>query len=648
MLSQRYSLAQLHSLLTVRSAWQPYPTIADRAPWQALPAALRHSYVDAGAAALGDGWPALPATLFLQFARDGNRRNYEIPHFERRGRLNELVLAECMENQGRFLDEIVNGIWALCEESFWGVPAHIGHQASGRGLPDPREVIVDLFAAETGALLAWTDYLLGDRLDEVAPMVRWRIAQEVQTRILTPCLEREDYSWMGFIPRPDGRPVNNWNPWICSNWLACTLLMEPVDERRVESVYKILRTLDNFLDPYPRDGGCDEGPSYWGRAGASLFDNLELLYSASAGQIDLYGESLIQEIGRFIHRVQIADDYYLNFADAPALVYPDAMLVYRYGLRIGDPAMAALGAWLAERQEVQSGGSDERAERKAGALKKRNVPTSMGRRLPALFSLAQLPTNPAAPPLPRDVYLDQIEVMVARDQAGATAGLFVAAKGGHNAESHNHNDIGNLVIYVDGKPVMVDAGVETYTAKTFGPQRYEIWTMQSAYHTLLPTIDGVQQLPGSQYKATQVSYQATDREVTFALDIDAAYPDEAQIDQWRRTITFQRGQAVVITDDYALATTPQRIVLSIITPATVDLSNAGQISFGARPILGDRVAGAGTLAYDAAIFSVHTETIPITDERLGGTWGEMLTRVVLEATQPAAHGVWRFRFVPAN
>lgn len=648
MLSQRYSLAQLHTILRARPAWQPYPTITDRAPWQALPAALRQSYVDAGVAALDYSWPALPATLFLEFARNGNRRNYEIPHFERRGRLNELVIAECIENEGRFLDDIVNGIWALCEESFWGVPAHIGHQASGRGLPDPHEVIVDLFAAETGALLAWTDYLLGDRLDDVAPMVRWRLAQEVQTRILTPCLEREDYSWMGFIPRPDGRPVNNWNPWICSNWLACVLLMETARERQVASVDKILRTLDHFLDPYPRDGGCDEGPSYWGRAGASLFDNLELLYSASDGQIDVYGERLIQEIGRFIHRVQIADDYYINFADAPALVYPDAMLVYRYGRRIDDPEMATLGAWLAERQEVQNGGSDESAERKAGALKKRNVPTSMGRRLPALFSLAQLPPTPAAPPLPRDVYLDQIEVMVARDQAGATAGLFVAAKGGHNAESHNHNDIGNLVIYVDGKPVMVDAGVETYTAKTFGPQRYEIWTMQSAYHTLLPTIDGVQQLPGSQYKATQVSYQATDREVTFALDIDAAYPDEAQIDQWRRTITFQRGQAVVITDDYALASTPHRIVLSIITPSTVDLSNAGQINFGARPILGDRVAGAGTLDYDAAIFSVHTETIPIHDERLGGTWGDLLTRVVLEATQPTAHGVWRFRFVPAS
>lgn len=644
MLSQRYPRERLRSFLTPCQDWQPYPTISDRAPWEALPTALRQGAIQEGEAALDTPWPALPATLFLQFARTGNRRNYEIAHFERRGQLNELVIAECLENQGRFLDEIVNGIWAICEESFWGVPAHIGVQESGRGLPDPNEVIVDLFVAETAALLAWTDYLLNDRLDSVAPMVRWRIAQEIEARILTPCLERDDYNWMGFLPRADGRPVNNWNPWICSNWLACTLLMEKDPERRVESIYKILRAVDNFIDPYPRDGGCDEGPSYWGRAGASLFDNLELLYSASNGQIDLYHEPLIQEIGRFIHRVHIADDYYLNFADAPAIVYPDAMLVYRYGLRIADQEMCAYGAWLAARQDVAGGGSDERAELKSGVYKKRNVPTSMGRRLPALFSLTTLPTAPQLPPLPRDVYLNEIEVMVARDHDGSTAGLFVAAKGGHNAESHNHNDIGNFVIYVDGKPVIVDAGVETYTAKTFSAQRYEIWTMQSAYHSLLPTIDGRQQLPGRQYEATNVSYQANDQQVTFALDIDAAYPDEAQIDQWRRTITFHRGQEIHIQDEYALAKGPTEIELSILTPAAIDLRTAGEIRFEERSIVNERISGTGILQYDAAMFTVHTEKIPITDERLGGTWGEELTRVVLSAAQPPQSGEWRFRF----
>ncbi|MEZ4659445.1 MAG: heparinase II/III family protein [Caldilineaceae bacterium] len=361
----------------------------------------------------------------------------------------------------------------------------------------------------------------------------------------------------------------------------------------------------------------------------------------------MYGEPLIQEIGRFIYRVQIDGDYYINFADAPALVYPDAMLVYRYGLRIGGPQMMSHGLWLAERQDVQSGGTDEAAEQKSGAMQRRHVPTSLGRLLPALFTLNSLPTLPVSPPLPRDVWLNEIQVMVARDATGSAAGLFVAAKGGHNEESHNHNDIGNFVIYANGKPVIVDAGVETYTAKTFSPQRYEIWTMQSAYHSLLPTVDGVQQLPGPNFKATNVAYSANDAQAQLALDMASAYPPHAQIQSWRRTIALRRGHFVQIDDDYAMTQPVGEITLSLVTPCAVDVSQPGRLRFNPRSILGDRVSGKGQLSYDADVFSVATEEIPITDERLGGTWGDSLLRVVLRANSPATAGQWAFRFTLA-
>ena len=86
-------------------------------------------------------------------------------------------------------------------------------------------------------------------------------------------------------------------------------------------------------------------------------------------------------------------------------------------------------------------------------------------------------------------------------------GFYLAAKGGHNAESHNHNDVGNFIVYADGRPVLIDAGVGTYTAKTFSPQRYEIWTMQSAYHNL-PTINGFLQKDGRQFRAENVVIQS--------------------------------------------------------------------------------------------------------------------------------------------
>ena len=87
------------------------------------------------------------------------------------------------------------------------------------------------------------------------------------------------------------------------------------------------------------------------------------------------------------------------------------------------------------------------------------------------------------------------EIMTARSFPNSSEGLYIAAKGGNNAENHNHNDVGNFIIYCDGKPVIIDVGVETYIQKTFSKDRYDIWTMQSQYHNL-PTINGVQQKNG--------------------------------------------------------------------------------------------------------------------------------------------------------
>ncbi|MBI3957832.1 MAG: heparinase II/III family protein [Chloroflexi bacterium] len=634
MLHQRYSLDDLAGLLIPRADYRPHPTIEDRAAWRALPGPVRAAHLQRAEAYLGYDYPSLPATLFLQYSRMGDRRNYERPHFERRGTLEMLVTAECIEGEGRFLDDIANGIWAICEETYWGVPAHTRVQQAGNTLPDAAEPTVDLFAAETGNLIAWTYYLLGNRLDSVSPIVRERMALELDRRILTPLYERDDFHWMGFWLRSDQRRVNNWNPWICSNWLSAVLLMETDETRRTATVHKIMRAVDNFIDPYPTDGGCDEGPSYWGRAGASLFDNLELLHSATRGQIDLYGESLIQEIGRFVYRVHIDEDYYINFADAPALVHPDGVLVYRYGERMGDPQMMQHGLWLAQRKKLT-----ERGYVADGDIRQNNFQ----RLLRGLFSLAELPTEPVAPPMPRDVWLPVIEVLVARDKAGSAEGFAVAAKGGHNNESHNHNDIGNFVVYRDGKPLLVDAGVETYTAKTFGPQRYDIWTMQSAYHSLLPTVDGVMQSPGVSFAAADVDYQADDAAAELSLEIAGSYPAEAKIAAWRRSVRLERGAGVTIRDDYALTAPAGEVTVSLVTPCAVDVSQLGIVSLRERATLDGRVSGVGQVEYDPAVFTAVVETIPLTDERMGGTWGTELYRVVLTAKNPAQKGTWTYR-----
>jgi len=635
MISQTWTHDKLASALVPRSNWHPFPTSAEREPWDALPAHIRDGARLKGEAALRHQWPALPATLFLEFARNGNRRNYENVSFGRRYSLRDLVLAECVEGEGRFLDDIVNGIWAICEESFWGIPACMYMQEHGSGLPDVDEPVVPLFVAETISLLAWTVYLIGPRIDGVSPLVIPRIKRESQKRVLGPLLDRDNFWWMGLENRVHPitgkhRRVNNWNPWICSNWMTAALILEDDPDLRSQHVHKAVRCLDEFVDPYPRDGGCDEGPSYWGRAGASLFDCLELLHSATGGAMDFYSESIVQEIGRFVYRAQISDRYFTNFADASAIVLPSATIAYLYGKRICDRNMMDLGSWAAHfRLSDNPKGEDWSVE-------------NLSRGLPDIFTAAEILEHEPRQPLPRDVWLPDIQFCISRDNDGSADGLFFAAKGGHNEESHNHNDVGTFCVYSDGKPLLVDAGVETYTAKTFGPNRYDIWTMQTAYHNL-PTFNGVQQEPGEEFCATDVSYASDDTSTSLSLRIDSAYPGTSGLEEWRRQATHLRGDSVTVEDTYQFESAPQDLQWHLLTPSNVDQPEPGTIHLTQANIVDDMVSAEGWIQFDPDAVDVTHEEIEINDERMSKFWGNRLVRINLTARHAEARGTFAIR-----
>jgi len=620
MLSSKFPISVLQQILISQKNWQPFPTWEERTSWQTLPGEVRQEIIFRGEKFLNYQWPSLSATVFLEFARTGDRANFQGLRNARRDALCSLVLAECVQGNGRFLDDIVNGVWVICEESYWGVPAHLSMQAQGFGLPDVSEPTVDLFAGETAALLAWTSYLLGSQLDEISPLIQQRIKLELDNRILKPCLERDDFWWMSFQPDVS---INNWNPWVNSNWLTVALLKENDENKRLAAVEKIMRSLDKFIESYPDDGGCDEGPGYWNRAGASLFDCLELLYSATNGTTNIYDELLIKEIGRYIYRAHISDRHFINFADASAIVKLETDLAYRYGRRIGDAKLASFAAYLAEMQRDQ------------GDI----FWGSIGRQLAAIFNYVELGAAERAQPLLRDVWMEGNQVMAARSEAGSAKGLFVAAKGGHNAESHNHNDIGNFIVYLDGQPMIIDVGVETYTKKTFSERRYEIWTMQSAFHNL-PTIEGVMQKDGREFAAKDVRYNFDDSFAQLRLDISGAYPPEAGVNQWIRTIRLNRGEEVIITDAFDLIQQTQDIQLTLMTVCQVDLDNSGQIHLKHESGVSLKIL------FDSAKLIPSLETISITDNSLKKVWGDRLKRILLRANSPAARDSWVMRIVP--
>lgn len=609
-LTGKYSLQTVSAGIVPIQAFHPCPVAGE---WKDINEKTKNELIQSAEKLLNTNWGELKAMVFMEYKLNGNRSNYEVASLTRRMNLNTLVTAEVMENKGRFLPDIVNGIWAICEETYWGVPATNTPQKDQSGLPDITDPVVDLFSAETAALLAWTTYLLKPQLDNISPLICQRVNAEENRRFFTPLAQRKDFWWMGFTGK---EKVNNWNPWIMSNYLATTLLIETDKTKRDAAVYRALEILDNFLNSYPEDGSCDEGPAYWFRAAASLFDCLDLLEEASNGAINVKNVPLIKSMGAYIYKLYIGkSEYFANFADAipKAGKGIDAGMIYRYGKYVQDTVMMQFGSFIARNRQV---------------IPADPFAATIGRKLRTLRIEKEIMQAPAAEPLIRDSWLADLQVMTARSNAGSDRGFYIAAIGGHNAESHNHNDVGSFMLYADGEPLLIDLGPETYTAKTFGPQRYEIWALQSQYHNL-PAINGFMQKEGRQYAAADVHYTATDAAVVFSLDISKAYPAEAKIKYWERTITLHRNQSVSIRENYHLSAWLKPATVNFLTDHTVNLTIPGKV------ILAKNGRSFEAL-YDKDNYSVQSENVFEADPSRSNslvkqTWGNEVNRIIFTA-----------------
>lgn len=607
LLSNKFSKEDLGKVLIASEKWVPFPKIDNRQAWSKADQQMMKAYFKEAQQLLTYQWPSIPATTTLLFVRKGNRNEYERLSSPKRSALATLLLGEIYENKGRFIDQIINGVWSVCEESYWGVPAHLGQWHAGSGLPDVADPYVDLFAAETATFLSWVNYFLGEKLDAVSPQIRKRIYYEVNKRIFTPVMTF-DHGWMGLNRNGERRP-NNWNPWICSNWLNAALLLEKDDARRTEMVVKILKVLDQFINPYPADGGCDEGPGYWHVAAASVFDNISMLNLATNNAFDYaFGDEKIRNMGRFIYRTQISEKYVLNFADASPKSNMSGYLIWRFGKAIGDEDMQAFGAWF-RRDSYGRAGSGQ-----------------FFRTLFELFQREDFTNAPRSLSLPKEIWLPDLQVMVARDKRGSTDGFFVGAKGGNNNESHNHNDVGNYVVYYNGLPLLIDVGSGTYTSKTFGPRRYEIWSNQSDYHNL-PTINGFSQKEGPQFKATQVSFTSNLSFAQLSLNLAQTYPSEAGIAGLKRIIRLNRGKNVEITDLVNLSRSGP-IVQHLMTCYEAEVVKPGELLIHFNS--GGNESIDFMVRYNPVQLNVDIEKIKLETPEDGGVrrnWGETIHRI---------------------
>ncbi|MGP9604160.1 heparinase II/III domain-containing protein [Brachybacterium sp. AOP42-C2-15] len=526
----------------------------ERIPLPARPSVqLREAMTAPALASAADPLPFPLLSRYTRFWREGVRTDYE-DEVRRLGIMTgEAVLAALATGEARWVDRAADGLMLLCELSTWCWVAHEqAHDLRGWVVPDPEAPIVDLGAAQTLQVIAWADLALGEELDERVPGLRQRLRWEARRRVFDPYLARRDWHWLHGA-------AHNWTGWIHQHLLtaALFLLEEESDRGTRDAVLALsIAQLDRYLASFPADGGIDEGFSYFWNGASRLLEAIDLLITASGGTLSrdaVTGIDVIARLLRYPQGMDLGGGWFVNVADGPARPPADELpwdVLHRWGRHLGADDVVAQA--LAHR-------GDRPIPRVQPQLGLGRVLTALGDKHWAAADSAG-----ARPPYPARTWLPEVQLLVAREREGDPSGLALAAKGGHNDEAHNHLDVGSYLVALDGAPVLIDLGQPTYTALTFTDRRYEIWTMTSSWHNL-PEIRGHQQGVGPEYRAREVTARLSrsaqglsgtgssasgsstpddqNRGATSTLELElaAAYPVEAGLRSYRRSISLDRG-----------------------------------------------------------------------------------------------------------
>ncbi|MDQ3813200.1 MAG: hypothetical protein M3347_04525, partial [Armatimonadota bacterium] len=369
--------------------------------------------------------PEQPDDLYLEFSRNGNRTRWQNVATQRRSRLVPLVIGECLENKGRFVPAIEQLIAAVCAERTWVMPAHDAKLENFKGTT----IDIDLASSALGWNLAVADYLLGDRLGAAT---RQELRGNVKRRILDP------YRAMFTGQRPANwwlTGTNNWNAVCLAGVTGAGLAQIESREERAEYVVAAEKYSRYFLSGFTADGYCSEGLGYWNYGFGHYLLLAETIRQATGGQVDLLAVPEARMPATFGARIQIINNIAPAFADCGVFAKPSPDIMYFVNRRFG----------LGLRDYEQLDPKDT-----FGSLFEAMIYNSPDVAALRPAASASAPSGPAL----RD-WFNEAGILISRPTPGSACLLGVALKGGHNAEHHNHNDLGSFVVVSGERPVLL-------------------------------------------------------------------------------------------------------------------------------------------------------------------------------------------------
>jgi hypothetical protein len=545
--------------------------------------------------------PALPFSAFRLFETTGNRTEYETAYFERRGRLIGLAVTNLIDNTDEHIVTLENLVWEICNEYTWAVPAHlpVGLKANlAHRLPP--EQMVDLFAAETADALAELLVLFKDRLN---PWLDYRIRSEIERRVFAPMFDTSThFGWEA--------ANHNWAAVCCGNVGMAALLLVDDRQRLAGIIERVVRALECFLSGYGDDGGCPEGIAYWTYGFGYYVYFAQMLYDFTGGKLDLLAGEKIRRIAEFPAAVNFTGASFVNFSDAPDQIELPPGLMSQLGQRLN----------LIMPQVTGSAGLYDMVGRKRfrWAHTFRNIfwtkPAFLNKHLPDAIS-----------------FFPDLQWVI--DRRGGDLGF--AAKGGHNNEPHNHNDLGQFILHLNGENLLADLGAGLYVRDYFHGDRYSFLHAGSQGHNV-PVVNGQFQAGGMHYAAKVLRYEPHPNGLDFELDLTGAYPEAAGLMSFRRKFGWQvennTGRLELI-DIFRFEDAPgslEEIFISLHQPEV----QPNQVVWRGSN-------GTATLSFDQNEFAPTVETIPSQSHS-----GQDITvyRLRLRALRPASETSCRLVF----
>jgi len=503
---------------------------------------------------------ALPYSDYMLFYQNGSRKEYEQLYFDRRGRLSNSALAALLfPEEPKYLKELQNVIWAICDEFAWAVPAHVSH------VSELDACNIDLFCAETGFALSEIYSLLGHRLD---PLVAERLRDNVQRRIID-VFRARTFGWEN--------AENNWAA-VCSGSVgAAFMYMAP--ELFLEVKPRIHSAMEAFLRSYKADGVCREGLIYWYYGFGFFAAYADLLRQFTGGAEDFFAREKVEVIASFQQKMFLQADVAVSFADG----FQDAS--FSIGLAHFLVRMYPLTVFpLPEKYRLDyRKGNGDHCHRWALSFR----------------SFCWFDPTLAAECVKVDAfcYLEESAWVIARKERYA-----LAAKAGDNDEPHNHNDVGSFILAADGRQVLCDLGAPEYVHAYFdAAKRYDFLCASSKGHSV-PIAGGQYQKAGAQFSGEILS--ADSKQI--CMELAPAYGLE-ELTSLTRTIDFEEA-AVRLTDKYAFAEQGLPIIERFVTQIEPTFKN-GRLFAGDVELVFD--AAACTVSVTPEVYSRH-DAVPVT------------------------------------